>query len=597
MNIWNSNGSAESAIGWGVKDLEIQYSTDGENWDILADATQFSRAPGLPTYDQYDEIDFKGAAARYVRLNIQSNWGGILMSYGLSEVQFFMIPAAARTPEPGDGSTAILPNATITWRAGREAGEHTLYVSTDVNAVTEGSAPATTVSTNAVDLSTLNLQLGQTYYWRVDEVNAAEAVSVWPGPVWSFSTVPAWRVDDFERYNNLSPDRPFQTWLDGFGYSADEFFPVGYGGNGTGSGVGHDIWGLSSPYYNGDIMETVITIPGSAQSMPLYYANTGGVASETERQFSEPQDWTVNGIETLVINLYGAADNTGQLYVKINGARVSAPPDIVDIARAGWQQWPIVPSSEGTALDNVTSLAIGVDGASASGLLYIDDIALYPGVVEYVTPAEPDPANLLGHYSFDGHVNDSSGNSLNGEEMGGPTYTDGLDGQAIQLDGIDDYVNIVADIPEDGGTISFWIKTTNPDCGLYSIVQNLLGGGGNDRNIYITEGHIAARIWSDEVIVGAGLDIADGQWHHVVHTFGAAAGGQHLYVDGLRQASGSKGQSDFDWQERIHIGWTSDAGNPFMDGMIDNARIYGTPLSPAEIAWLAGQTEPMVKPF
>jgi hypothetical protein len=51
------------------------------------------------------------------------------------------------------------------------------------------------------------------------------------GPVWSLSLVDALTVDDFESYSNASPGRPFQIWLDGFGYSADEFFPAGYGGN------------------------------------------------------------------------------------------------------------------------------------------------------------------------------------------------------------------------------------------------------------------------------------------------------------------------------------------------------------------------------
>ncbi len=112
--------------------------------------------------------------------------------------------------------------------------------------------------------------------------------------------------------------------------------------------------------------------------------------------------------------------------------------------------------------------------------LYIDDIGLYPGTIEYVTPTEPDPANLLAHYTLDGHVNDSSGNGLNGEEIGAPTYTDGRHGQAIQLNGFEDYVNVVVDIPENGTTVAFWINTTDPDCGLFSVVQNLLGDGGNE---------------------------------------------------------------------------------------------------------------------
>jgi len=131
MKVWNSNSAAEMAIGWGVKDVEIAYSVDGENWDVLEGATQFSRAAGFPTYNQYDEIAFNGVAAKYVRLNIASNWGGILMSYGISEVQFNMIPAAARTPEPADGSTGVVPNAIASWRAGREAAQSTIYVGMD----------------------------------------------------------------------------------------------------------------------------------------------------------------------------------------------------------------------------------------------------------------------------------------------------------------------------------------------------------------------------------------------------------------------------------------------------------------------------------
>ncbi|NQV32526.1 MAG: discoidin domain-containing protein, partial [Phycisphaeraceae bacterium] len=202
MKVWNSNGAAEMALGWGVMDVVVEYSVDGENWEVLAGATQFSRAPGLPTYDQYDEIAFGGVAAKAVRLNIASNWGGILMSYSLSEVQFYMIPAVARQPVPASGSVDVIPDSAVAWRAGREAAQHTIYVSGDEVAVTDGSAPSATSSTNSLDLTPLDLQLGTTYYWRVDEVNEGEAAPVWAGPVWSFTTASALVVDDFENYSN-----------------------------------------------------------------------------------------------------------------------------------------------------------------------------------------------------------------------------------------------------------------------------------------------------------------------------------------------------------------------------------------------------------
>ncbi len=341
MKVWNANSSAETAIGWGVKDVLIEYSVDGEDWTVLEGVSALSRAPGAPTYNQYDEIALNGMAAKYIRLNVESNWGGILTAYGLAEVQFTQIPVSARAPKPASGTGNILPDAVVQWRSGREAAQHTLYVSTNASEVADGTALSRTYQVDQADLSAFDLQMGETYYWRVDEVNEADTTSVWPGSVWSLTVVDTLVIDDFESYGNESPDRPFQTWLDGFGYSADESFAVGYGGNGTGAGIGHDIWGLSSPHFGGDIMETSHTMPGSGRSMPLYYTNTGAVASQTERTFATPQDWTSGGAQTLSIAFAGAPDNTGQLYAKVNGTKVLYDGEAANLARAGWQRWLI----------------------------------------------------------------------------------------------------------------------------------------------------------------------------------------------------------------------------------------------------------------
>ncbi|MCF7973913.1 MAG: discoidin domain-containing protein, partial [Phycisphaerae bacterium] len=287
MLIWNSNAPSEGFIGWGIKDVKIEISVDGVDWTNLADSTEVSRAPGQPTYNAPQAIDLDLALAKYVRLNILSNWGGLLKQYGVAEVQFYGLPVQARTPDPASGAAGVLPNSVVTWRAGREADKHTVYVGLDADALTSSVSS----NTSSADLTSLDLQLDQTYVWRVDEVNDTEVPSIWGGDIWSFSTVPYVTVDDFESYGNLSPNRPFQTWLDGFGYSADEFFPVEYPGNGTGSGVGHDIWSPGSPQFDGQIMES--TIAKSGQSMPLYFNNTGGISvSEAVKTFESAQDWT-----------------------------------------------------------------------------------------------------------------------------------------------------------------------------------------------------------------------------------------------------------------------------------------------------------------
>ena len=50
------------------------------------------------------------------------------------------------------------------------------------------------MATAQVDTVTENSYLpgpldpGQTYYWRINEINEAETVSVWEGDVWEFTT-------------------------------------------------------------------------------------------------------------------------------------------------------------------------------------------------------------------------------------------------------------------------------------------------------------------------------------------------------------------------------------------------------------------------
>ena len=455
MKVWNSNAMAEGSIGWGVKSVEIAHSVDGETWTVLEDVNELSRAPGNKAYDQFDTVDFNGAAARYVRLTIGSNWGGILMSYSLSEVQFYTIPAVARTPVPESGSVDVPVDAMVKWRAGRGAGEHILYVGIDVNAVADGTADSVTTATNTYDLGLLNLELDETYYWRVDEVNDAEVPSVWAGPVWNLSTPVYVTVDDFEGYGNDSPDRPFQTWLDGFGYSADDFFPVAYGGNGSGSGVGHDIWSLSSAYYGGSIMEQDTTISGSTQSLPLYYTN-GGV---TDRIWTVPQDWTLGGAKTLVVHFYGDPENTGQLYVQVNnGTKVMYDGSATALATPYWTQWNIDLASMGN-VQNVSQLSIGLEGGS--GLVYIDDIRLYrdaPASAGEQIWIEAESAQITAPLQVYSDKDDASGGSYIGtDDLGNlGNQSEGIASFTFTVQGGTYKVNALV-IAADAGD-SFWIR-------------------------------------------------------------------------------------------------------------------------------------------
>ena len=616
MKVWNSNSAAESAIGWGIKDVQIEYSVDRENWDVLEDATQLSRAPGSPTYSQFDEIAFNGAAAKIVRFNILSNWGGVLPSYSLSEVQFSMIPEAARTPGPASGSANMQPDAVVTWRSGRAAAQHTVYVSADQNEVAHGLAPSVSSPTNSIDLSVFGLTMGETYYWRVDEVNEAEAVSVWAGPVWSLSMVGSLTVDDFENYSNVSPDRPFQTWVDGFGYSADEFFPAGYGGNGTGAGIGHDIWSLSSPHYDGELMETSNAIAGSNTSLPFYYSNSGGVASETQRTFAVPQDWTLGGAQTLSIAFSGQAGNTGTLYVKINNTKVTYQLDAGNIAIGAWQVWNIDLTQIASNLSSVSTMAIGVDGAGASGMILIDDMKLYAQPGELITPVPPGSAGLLAQYSFEGNANDSSGNGLNGQMQDSQLVSPGAmnQGSAVQI-ALGGYVDLGNPTSLDFGTgdwtVAAWFKTGMTGTGDAN-KGTIFGKGGDSGG-----GHRVALIMSEtsegvvtlvcdddatKIVVNSNSLTNDDRWHFVA---GQRQGTEiRIFIDGQLEATGTA-DAAYDLsgtsQHNAYIGAVTNNGSAtlykLLDGSVDEVAIYNRALSAEELFWLAGRQLPIEKPF
>jgi hypothetical protein len=359
MWVWNSNGSLEPAIGLGFKDVSVEYSVDGTDYTTLGTTHQFARAPGASDYAHNTTVDFGGAAAKYVRLTANSNWGGLLNQYGLSEVRFFYIPVRAREPYPDSGAAGVDVDVVLSWRAGREAATHDVYLSTDEQAVIDGTAPATTVTETSH--SPLSLDLAQTYYWKINEVNMAETPTTWEGDLWNLTTREFLVVDDFEAYNDLNTEDPesnriFFTWLDGYDQPTN------------GSTVGYEM----PPF-----CEQTIVHSGN-QSMPLAYNNTGGAAySEAERTFTVGQNWTQAGAATLVLYFHGAEGNTGQLYVKVDGSKAVYSGDAGDIAKVEWKQWSIDLASLGVNLQNVTKLSIGIDGIGAGGTLYVDDIRLY----------------------------------------------------------------------------------------------------------------------------------------------------------------------------------------------------------------------------
>jgi hypothetical protein len=357
MSVWNYNGPLLLA-GFGIKDATIEYSPDGVAWTALPGTNAFAKATGKDGYASNTTVELDGAMAKSIRITAASNWGGsFFRQYGLSEVRFLFTPVQARYPSPDSGTTGVAVDVTLSWRAGRGAVQHDLYLSTDEQSVQDGTAPVTTLSQTGE--GPLSLDLGKMYYWKVSEVNAVETPAIVEGNVWSFSTVEYLVVDDFERYNDQenTGTRIYETWIDGWTDPQKGGSQVGY----------------TDPTF---VEQTIVH--GGRQSMPLSYDNAGAAGySEAELPLAA-EDWTRAGITALVLYFHGVPANSGgQLYVKINGVKVLFQGSTDALKRPSWTQWNIDLATVGGNLQSVRTLSIGIDGAGATGILYVDDIRLY----------------------------------------------------------------------------------------------------------------------------------------------------------------------------------------------------------------------------
>jgi len=501
--------------------------------------------------------------------------------YGLSEVRFFQIPVQARKPYPDSGAADVDPDVVLGWIAGREAVTHDVYLSTDEQAVIDGTAGVATVT--EASYAPLSLDLGATHYWKINEVNEAGTPTTWESKIWSFTTNDNIVVDDFESYNDLDPGEPasnriFNVWIDGYGIATN------------GSLVGYE----TPPFCEQTIVH------GGEQSMPLFYNNTGGAAySEAELPLSPAQDWTKSGVQALVLYFYGDAGNTGgQLYVKINNAKMLFDGHPAAISRPLWTQWNIDLAAVSTNLAGVNTLSIGVDGAGAQGILYVDNIRLYRRAQEVLVPQDPGTGNLVAYYAMENNAQDGSGNGHHGTPIGNPVYAPGVAGMALDFDGVDDRLDLGSvDVAGSGITLSLWLK---PQSYMYDdtrVISKATSTSANDHWWMLsTNGNnhvLRFRLKTNDggnttTLIADSGGVLEGEWTHAAATWDGSM--MRIYRNLQEVGSTAKGGTAVavDAGVSAAIGnQPPDAGDKHWIGLIDEVRIHNRGLSEAELLYIA----------
>jgi len=202
-------------------------------------------------------------------------------------------------------------------------------------------------------------------------------------------------------------------------------------------------------------------------------------------------------------------------------------------------------------------------------------------------------ADLVGHWKFDGNLDDSAG-SANGTFDGGmPNYVVGKFEQALEFDGTDDFVNLPYTSDPTVYTISAWVQPaqTSPA----SIVVRTSDAGPTthwSHQLRIqSSGVFEHYAWdgSERTVLGTTV-IKAGTWYSVV-LVATNNGDVRLYVNGQEEGTATTIGTLWADGDRFLVGSNSGHAMGWFEGLVDDLRIYDNVLSAAEIAKLASRPE------
>jgi len=421
----NGDGSGPGRVGWQVMTInagveqQVDYSSvtrvDDGLWHhitgvfdrgtstIFIDGIPEPSDEGGPTYGIGDLVRFGfiGANSEATEFN-GSRGDGTGVTGDLSDVRIYdkaltqeeilavmrADPSAAWDMRPTNGRIVEIGDVTsVTWRAGDGATQHDVYFGADADAVANADASDASGiyrgrQSSTVYRPTEGFDWGQSYYWRIDEVDSGGNLA--SGKVRAVNVADYLVVDDFEDYNDYSPNEIWSTWIDGYNIPTN------------GALVGHpeplDV--TAGEHY----VETG-TVQSGRQSMPFYF-DTEFKSSEATRTFASPGNWTGHGVEELTLWYFGDPCNVvpERMYLAVTGGGTAVVyNDDPNLLTDTWMEW-IIPlktlADQGVNLTSVTGLSLGfgtrgdTSTPGSTGVVFFDTIRLRRTPVITLAPAD-----------------------------------------------------------------------------------------------------------------------------------------------------------------------------------------------------------------
>jgi len=266
-----------------------------------------------------------------------------------------------------------------------------------------------------------------------------------------------------------------------------------------------------------------------------------------------------------------AATNHARLY--INGC---------ECARANITSW----------LDPGTQVYFGGHSGNKPAEGIFDDVRIYTTALTdaqvqavHALVAEQAPPVQV---SFDADVTNTGtgGEKFDATLVGDPVWTNGLNnfGQALALDGVDDYVSIPYRLSA-SGSVSLWYYVPGPWYSYNSVFDNSVSD--NHYECWIDGGGTlcfrpAGNTWPQRA--GTGLGNGTNRWYHIVGTWDTLSSNMVLYVNGVER-SRAVNTNGVAWPlagTTFYIGG-GNAGNTPARGAASELQIFDTPLSASRV--------------
>lgn len=177
---------------------------------------------------------------------------------------------------------------------------------------------------------------------------------------------------------------------------------------------------------------------------------------------------------------------------------------------------------------------------------------------------------------------DSSGQNNDGVLTNGPTWTTGIDSDAVHFDGDNDAVQVpTAGLNTDGGTILLW-GYIEDITGVQYLYGHTVGTWSNRIQLYLDDGSLCLGLGDSHTTDTGIYQMTHDTWYHVALVWDGS--NYIVYVNGTARANGSYSGLD-------SLSSYADLGNTgneslraeAVDGIIDEVKIYNRSLNASEV--------------